>query len=135
MNVLHFITMLAVGLTGIALTSCNGDERVAERHELSAVLESGVWKIVDAENPKEKKIEVARGDTVVWQAPDESDIYFQFMDKNLTGVFTAVVNSGESLSLVIGKDAKVGDNPYAVFVLNGRSYARGESPPRMMIRE
>ncbi len=134
MRFLHYITMVAIGLTVIALISCN-ENRMAERHELSAVMEDGVWKIVDSEDPDKAEIEVVRGDTVVWQAPQESSIYFQFMDDRLTGAFTAVADSGESLSLTIGEEAKEGENPYAAFVINDSTYARGESPPRMIIRK
>lgn len=146
MRFLKFITMFAIGLAGIAATSCNdveneaengvqSEDRMAERHELSVVMQDSVWKIVDSKDPDKVEIEVARGDTVVWKAPEESDIYFQFMDDRLTGVFTEVANRGESLSLTIGERAKEGENPYAAFVLNDSTYARGESPPRLIIRE
>jgi len=146
MRFLNYITIIAIGLAGIIGTSCNevenndvdngiqSTDRVAERHELSAVMENGEWKIVDTEDPDNVEIVVAPGDTVVWNAPPESELYFQFMDDSLTGEFTEVANRGESLRLAIGKEAKEGDNPYAVFVLNDSTYARGESPPRLIIR-
>ncbi|NBC26663.1 MAG: hypothetical protein GVY08_07375 [Bacteroidetes bacterium] len=146
MRFLHYITIIAIGLAGIIVTSCNevenndvengiqSTDRVAERHELSAVMEDGEWKIVDTEDPDNVEIVVAPGDTVVWNAPPESELYFQFMDDRLTGEFTEVASRGESVSLIIGERAKEGDNPYAAFVINDSTYARGESPPRMIVR-
>lgn len=112
----------------------NNDER-PERHELACVLgDDDVWRIVDARDMRSTQIEVARRDTVVWHAPDDRDIYLQFMTRELTGVYTEEVRQGESLTLVIGDDAETGENRYAVFVYEAMEYARGESPPRMFVR-
>jgi hypothetical protein len=138
---LYMIMFLAACLVILTLHACdnqtqgyNQNER-AERHELACVLgDDDVWRIVDARDMRSTQIEVARGDTVVWYAPEDRDIYFQFMTEDLTGVYTEEVRQGESLTLLIGGDAQSGENRYAVFVYDAREYAQGESPPRMIVR-
>jgi hypothetical protein len=134
------IIVIALSLLVLSLNSCGDDafggmqSDIPERHDLICMLVDDVWKIVDADDITRTEVSVARGDTVVWQAPADRDIYFQFMDEELTGTFTEELLEGESLTLVIGNDADEGDHPYAVFVHGARAYAEGESPPRMIIR-
>ncbi len=132
-SVIAFCLIIAVCLI-LIMKACDNREHTPERHELATVLVDNVWKIVDATDSLSTDISVARRDTVVWQAPDDTDIYFQFMDEELTGIYTQELQQGESLSLIIGENARQGDNPYAVFVLDAREYAQGESPPRMFVR-
>ncbi len=137
----NLFATIAVGFLLIIVYSCDDAGGVTdpvgelERHELACLLVDDVWKIVDAQDTTETKVEVARGDTVVWYAPENRDMYFQFMDDDLTGVFTKEVLMGDSLTLVIGNNADAGENPYAVFVYEARVYAAGDSPPRIIIRE
>jgi len=107
----------------------------SETHELECVLVDDVWRIVDREDPENREIVVSRGDTVVWYAPAERDIYFQFMTEELTGTFTQEVLSGEYLRSTVGEQAEAGEHPYAVFVHEAREYAQGQSPPVMIIRD
>lgn len=104
-----------------------------ERHELACMLVDNVWKIVDAQDSSKTELAVSRGDTVVWHAPQNREIFFQFMDQELTGEYTQELLPGKSLTLVIGEKAKSGEHKYAVFVYGAKSFAKGESPPRMMI--
>ena len=133
--------VIVISLLVLSVYSCGDDAEgvvgpaMPERHELACMLVDDVWKIVDAQDTTETEIFVARGDTVVWQAPDNRDIYFQFMDEELTGVFTQEVLQGETLTLIVGNEAETGDHPYAVFVHEARVYAAGDSPPRMIVRE
>ncbi len=137
----HIIAVTVFSLLLLSVYSCGDDtvgatnERVPERHDLACILVDDVWKIVDVEDPANTEIVVSRRDTVVWHAPEERDIYFQFMDQELTGVYTQELLRGESLTLIVGENAETGENPYAVFVHGAREYAAGESPPRMIIRD
>lgn len=79
-------------------------------------------------------IEVSRGDTVVWRAPQESDVYIQFMDRIIVGSYTLTIEKGQYLSRVIGPEAQKGSNPYAVFIYEDSVYAQSESPPRLIVR-
>ncbi|CAN5470314.1 hypothetical protein BH23BAC3_BH23BAC3_03950 [soil metagenome] len=141
MNLKYQIKTVAIFcLIIITLNSCNDvnrgetNQNTPERHDLECVLVDNVWKIVDASDGRTTDISVARRDTVVWHAPADRDIFFQFMDEALTGTFTQEVRQGESLTLIIGENSETGDNPYAVFVYDAREYARGDSPPRMFVR-
>jgi hypothetical protein len=134
------LIIIALSLLVLSLNSCSEEalggmqSDIPERHDLLCILVDDVWKIVDADDVTRTEITVARGDTVVWTAPENRDIYFQFMDEEITGTFTAELLQGESLTVVIGNDANTGDHPYAVFVHEARVFAQGESPPRMIIR-
>lgn len=152
MSYSYYVIMLVISFAGLFLISCQNertDETAnqteksvsqtenaggAEQHTLSFTKIENEWKVVDSNDTTKTEIEVYRGDTVTWQAPEESDVYFQFMDDQLTGIYTKVLNRGGSLDLTIGEEAKEGDNPYAVFVYADSVYARGESPPRMIVR-
>ncbi len=137
----QFAIVAALSLLLLSVYSCSEDAdgvvtpQMPERHDLACMLVDDVWKIVDARDTTETEIFVARGDTVVWQAPENRDIYFQFMDDDLTGVFTQEVLRGETLTLIIGNEAEPGEHPYAVFVHEARVYAAGDSPPTMIIDE
>ncbi len=136
-----FTFVIALSFLLLSVYSCGEDAEgvlgpaMPERHDLACMLVDDVWKIVDAQDTTETEIFVARGDTVVWQAPENRDIYFQFMDEDLTGVFTQEVLQGESLTLIVGNEAEAGEHPYAVFVHGARVYAAGDSPPTMIIDE
>lgn len=135
----NIIVLIVFGFLLTVVYSCDDASGVMDPvgepavHELACLLIDDVWKIVDARDTTETEVSVARGDTVVWYAPENRDMYFQFMDQELTGVYTKEVLQGESLTLVIGRDAEAGDNPYAVFVYEARVYAAGDSPPRMIV--
>ena len=137
----YLITLLVVTLLASIGYSCAEDRNVnaeiqnTDRHLLECVLVDDVWKIVDRQDPDRTEIVVSRGDTVVWYAPENRDIYFQFMDRELTGEYTREVLKGDSVTITIGENAETGEHPYAVFVYDAREYARGESPPRLFIRD
>ena len=90
-------------------------------------------------DPKSNKIEIKKaiekakkGEKVTWKATD-SDLYFQFMDEQLFGTFTLMIKAGETEELVIGSKAKSGINSYAVFHLNEKEFAEGNSPPQIIV--
>lgn len=125
----------------LSLYSCADGEQfetptdTPARHDLAAVQVGNVWKIVQTQDTTQTTVNVARGDTVVWHAPAEADIFFQFMTLELAGIFTESLMKGERLTAVIGMEASTGAHPYAVFVYDERVYARGDSPPILIIRE
>lgn len=94
--------------------------------DIGIILIEKQWKI--------RPIEVSRGDTVVWRAPEDSDVYIQFMDDRLVGSYTEFIEKGQVLRKVIGRGAMRGPNPYAVFIYEEKAYAHGESPPRLIVR-
>lgn len=127
-------SMLVTGLLVVLfLFSCTPEEKRQEMlpvdpitNEIGITLIDTQWRVLNTE--------VNLGDTVVWAAPEDSDVYIQFMDDRLVGSYTQFIEKGQSLSMVIGKEAHQGDNPYAVFIYEDSVYAVGESPPRLIVR-
>lgn len=127
-------SMLVTGLLFVlVLFSCTPREEFEPRVAIDLTTREIAITVID-ELWKVPTIEVSRGDTVVWTAPQKSDVYIQFMDDKLVGSYTQTIERGGQLNLIIGPQAKQGDNQYAVFLYNERVYARGDSPPRLIVR-
>jgi len=90
------------------------------------------WKAVDAEDSLATKIKVKKGDEITWEA-DGSDLYFQFMDEQLFGGYTYYLQDGKKLKLVVGDKAEAKTYKYAVFCIADLQYARGDSPPVIVV--
>ncbi len=101
-------------------------------HKLSVKKTGNKWKTFDKKKNVEKQPKVKKGDYVVWEA-DSSDVYFQFIDENLFGVYNAFLKQGESLRLEVGKKAKKGKNYYSAFIYNDKAYMEGNSPPAIVV--
>ncbi len=127
-------SMLVTGLLFVlVLFSCTPEEKRQEMlpvdpitNEIGITLIDTQWRVPNTE--------VNRGDTVVWAAPEDSDVYIQFMDDRLVGSYTEIIEKGQVLRKVIGQGAKQGPNPYAFFIYEDSVYAVGESPPRLIVR-
>ncbi len=95
------------------------------------------WTVVDEEG-QAVTLKVSPGDTVVWMA-GESDAFFQFPVRELfaelvkENTWTPSLPSGQSLRLTVGERAPEGAFVYAVFNTKDDRYARGGSPPKMII--
>jgi len=126
--------MLVTGLLVVLLFfSCTPREEIEPEveiylttHDIEITLIEKQWKI--------RPFQVSRGDTVVWRAPEDSDVYIQFMDDRLVGSYTEIIEKGQVLSKIIGQGAMQGPNPYAVFIYEEKAYAQGQSPPRLIVR-
>ncbi len=120
----------------LSIISCERDtDRIPEKHQISIRMIDDKWKVVDARDATITDITVARGDTVVWVAPPDSDLYFQFMDEHLVGHYTQDLKKEQRLMLTIGNQARRGPNPYAVFMYDAKVYAQGDSPPQLIVKE
>ena len=103
-------------------------------HALSIMKVNNVWKVVDAEDSTKTLVIAKRGEKVIWTARG-SDVYFQFMDKKLFGWNTKTLKDGRQLVLPVGRLARSGPNPYAVFCLADKQFATGDSAPVIIIVE
>lgn len=90
------------------------------------------WRVVHPDDDTKSDITVKRGDRVRWTI-EGSDASFQFMDEKLTGRSTRTVRDGRQLNLAIGAEAAHGINPYSVFMHADLEFARGQSPPRIIV--
>lgn len=128
--VLFFSLTFSFGIFNQTNAQQVGDS--VETHRLTVEKTGKKWKTFDKKKNVEKQPKVKRGDKVVWEA-DSSDVYFQFMDENLFGVYNAYLKKGESLELTIGKRAKKGKNYYSAFIYDDKAYLEGYSPPQIIV--
>jgi hypothetical protein len=103
----------------------------------------GVWRVVDANN--NSRIIVHKGSQVTWISP-ASDVAFQFPTKvkqilapdstvdRLPDGYTKYVKAGHKIKFHIKMNAPTDTLEYAVFVIKGRKYAKGQSPPKIIIQ-
>lgn len=90
------------------------------------------WRVVNREDETTSTIVVKRGDRIRWVV-EGSDASFQFEDENLFGGNTRTVSAGNPLLLAIGNGARIGSHAYAVFIHTDMVFAKGESPPRIIV--
>jgi hypothetical protein len=119
--------------------SCAPAPPEREAHHLAVIQIDNIWWVVDAQDSEKFPIRVRRGDTVTWTAHG-SDAYFQFMDSTLvvdiegSRVYRMTIADGQSRDLTIGPNARRGPHQYAVFILRDSTFARGQSPPQIIVR-
>lgn len=94
------------------------------------------WRTVDMNNRHDFTIRVKKGDEISLSAQG-SDASFQFPDSTLFigGIYYFRLNDGESRTLQVAPDAPTGAHTYAVFIHTDKVFAKGESPPKIIIRE
>ena len=101
----------------------------------------GVWRVFDATDTTNTHVKVKKNDTIIWEV-NGTDAYFQFPDQifnavdksdSLAGGYTKFVKAGHKLKLKIRGDAPAGTYAYAVFCTAGGVFARGGSPPIIIV--
>ncbi len=111
-------------------------------YELKVMKIGNVWKVVNATDTTKTKIIVHKKDTIIWTAIG-TDAYFQFPDSlfkpvgkedSLVNGYTKFVKSGHKLKLKVKDSAPSGTYPYAVFCTADGVFARGDSPPKIIIK-
>lgn len=91
------------------------------------------WRVVLEDDYSKSDVSVKRGDRIKWVV-EGSDASFQFPDARIFGENTRVVKDGNSLVLAISARSPRGEFPYTIFVHESMTYARGQSPPRIIIK-
>jgi hypothetical protein len=92
------------------------------------------WRVVFEDDYTKSDVTLRRGDRIRW-AVEGSDASFQFPDSRIFGHETRVVRAGNSLVMAISAQSPTGTFPYSVFVHEAMTFARGQSPPRIIVRE
>jgi len=86
-------------------------------------------------------VKVKKKDTIIWTA-EGTDVYFQFPDAlfnpegaadSLTEGYTKFLKDGKKLKLKVKDNAAPGTYEYAVFCTADGVFAKGESPPKIVI--
>ena len=91
------------------------------------------WRVVLEDDYSKSDVRVRRGDRIKWVL-EGSDASFQFPDVRIFGENTRVVKDGNSLVLAVSARSPRGEFPYTIFVHESMTYARGQSPPRIIVR-
>ncbi len=92
------------------------------------------WRVVFEDDYTKSDVTLRRGDRIRWVV-EGSDASFQFPDSRIFGQETRVVRAGNSLVMAISAQSPTGTFPYSVFVHEPMTFARGQSPPRIIVRE
>ena len=91
------------------------------------------WRVVFEDDETKSDVTLRRGDRIRWMV-EGSDASFSFPEIQIFGLETRDVKDGNPLVMAISRNAPDGTYAYSVFVHEGMTYARGQSPPRIIIR-
>ncbi|HKI47668.1 MAG TPA: hypothetical protein VKA08_20225 [Balneolales bacterium] len=117
--------------------------RGPDKIDLTIKKVKGIWRVVDSHD--NATIIVNKGDKITWHAVG-SDVVFQFphkvgkffkpdsADDSMPDGYTKYVREGHQLKFKVRSNAPSDTVEYAIFVLQGSKFARGESPPKIIIR-
>ncbi|MCH8558504.1 MAG: hypothetical protein LAT84_11800 [Balneolia bacterium] len=99
-------------------------------HELVVKVIDGEWRVVHKDDPTKSTVTVKRNDRISWTA-EGSIISMQFDE--LFGGNSFVVEDGETFQRPVAPGARLGEFTYSVFIHEAMVFARGESPPRIIV--
>lgn len=91
------------------------------------------WRVVLEDDETKSDVTLRRGDRIRWIV-EGSDASFAFPDTRIFGHETREVKAGNPLVMAISANSPRGTFAYTVFVHESMTYARGQSPPRIIIR-
>ncbi len=109
------------------------DQRRVE-YLLVVKLINNEWRVVFEDDYSKSDVTLRRGDRIRWKV-EGSDVSFQFPDTRIFGDGIRVVRAGNSMVMAVSANSPTGNFPYAVFVHESMTYARGQSPPRIIVRD
>jgi hypothetical protein len=130
------IVLTVILLLSVLLFSCSHPDRSQpDAHHMTVRMLDDEWRVVDAQDSSKFIIRARRGDTISWTAQG-SDASFQFPHAALfvDGIIQLTLDDGESVTLTVSPSARKGAYPYAVFIHRDNVYARGQSPPEIIIK-
>jgi hypothetical protein len=104
-----------------------------EEYTLVVKLINNEWRVVFEDDYSKSDVTLRRGDRIKWVV-EGSDVSFQFPDVRIFGDGIRVVRAGNSMVMAVSANSPTGNFPYAVFVHESMTYARGQSPPRIIVR-
>lgn len=114
----------------------------ADRYELQEVREYRVvvkiigdeWRVVLEGDASKSDVTLRRGDRIRWVV-EGSDASFAFPDSRIFGQETRNVRNGNPLVMAVSANSPSGTFAYTVFVHESMTYARGQSPPRIIVQD
>lgn len=112
----------------------SGQEQARVEYRLVVKVINNEWRVVFEDDYSRSDVTLRRGDRIRWTVAG-SDASFQFPDSRIFGDGIKVVKAGNPMVLAISANSPGGTFPYSVFVHEAMSYARGQSPPRIIVRD
>jgi hypothetical protein len=106
-------------------------ERV--EHRVVVKIIGDEWRVVLEGDESKSDLKVRRGDRIRWVV-EGSDASFAFPDVRIFGLETRDVKDGNPLVMAVSANSPKGTFAYTVFIHESMTYARGQSPPRIIVR-
>lgn len=91
------------------------------------------WRVVLEDDESKSDVTLRRGDRIRWIV-EGSDASFAFPDIRIFGLETRDVKDGNPLVMAVSANSPKGTFAYTVFIHESMTYARGQSPPRIIVR-
>lgn len=95
---------------------------------------NGEWRVVLEGDESKSDVYAKRGDRVIWKVKG-SAVTFEFPNSCILGFKSASRKNNVPLDKTILKDSPLGEFAYSVFIKKTGTYARGQSPPRIIVKE
>jgi len=139
------LTLFVIGFFLIALSAGFFEQPVSppqKTYSLTIMKIGDVWKVVHSDDHKKTEVKVKKNETITWTV-EGSNAYLQFPVKlfdpvskedSLSNGYTKFLKNGKKLKLKVRDDAAPGTYEYAVFITADGVFARGDSPPRIIIQ-
>jgi len=109
-----------------------GNQNQPTEHNLVVKMINDEWRVVLRDDETRSTVIVRKGDRIRWTV-EGSDASFQFEDEGLVGHSTRTLRAGNPMVLAVGNGARIGSYTYSVFIHKDLTFARGESPPRIIV--
>jgi len=106
----------------------------SKEHRLDVKVINNEWRVVFADDENQSDVIARRGDRIIWNV-EGSDATFRFPNRGIFGYRTRKVKEGNQLVLPVSSNSPLGEFDYTVFIENAGTNARGQSPPRIIVRE
>ena len=102
-------------------------------HKVVVKIIGDEWRVVLEDDESKSDVIVRRGDRIRWVV-EGSDASFAFPDIRIFGLETRDVKDGNPLVMAVSGNSPKGTFAYTVFIHESMTYARGQSPPRIIVR-
>jgi hypothetical protein len=99
-------------------------------HELVVKVIDDEWRVVHKDDPSISTVVVKRNDRIRWTV-EGSKISMQFDE--LFGGNSFDVDDGNTFQRPVAPSVRLGEFTYSVFIHEDMVFARGESPPRIIV--
>jgi len=131
-SALCFFSFTGYFVTSDNLTLIQDQRRVEHMVDVKEI--NGEWRVVLSEDDTKSDVIARRGDRIIWMV-EGSDVTFKFSNRGILGYRTRNVKDGNRMILPVLNDSPLGEFDYTVFIENSGTYARGQSPPRIIVTD